>query len=276
MRVGGALPRRRSPSPSLSESMDTTQSVQKPVVSRPVMKVVKRVPAPAPTPAKPSPKKAPMSVTIGAGSPAPKPVIDGVELGNTTDSSVDALTPKSSVVEKANAFLERSPRLSLDSSMDDDTTVTPSSARRPSRRLSKQTSKPAVSLPTVAAPPTKKEFKIGASAALADALKAEKSRGDALEVEKRSLQSRVASLEAEAESLKTQSSGVHQDHQAARQEAARLAGEVARLQTEKATTDRALADVRAQAGGAIPASHVGAFTSIRIVSRNDGRSDRFQ
>ena len=56
-----------------------------------------------------------MSVTIGAGSPAPKPVIDGVELGNTTDSSVDALTPKSSVVEKANAFLERSPRLSLDS-----------------------------------------------------------------------------------------------------------------------------------------------------------------
>ena len=78
--------------------------------------------------------------------------------------------------------------------MDDDTTVTPSSARRPSRRLSKQTSKPAVSLPTVAAPPTKKEFKIGASAALADALKAEKSRGDALEVEKRSLQSRVASL----------------------------------------------------------------------------------
>ena len=36
----------------------------------------------------------------------------------------------------------------------------------------------------------KKEFKIGASAALADALKAEKSRGDALEVEKRSLQSR--------------------------------------------------------------------------------------
>ena len=36
VRVGGALPRRRSPSPSLSESMDTTQSVQKPVVSRPV------------------------------------------------------------------------------------------------------------------------------------------------------------------------------------------------------------------------------------------------
>ena len=246
VRVGGALPRRRSPSPSLSESLDTTQSVQQPVVSRPVMKVVKKIPQPAPTPA----KSPPMSVTIGAGSPAPKPVIDGVELGNTTDSSVDALTPKSSVVEKANAFLERSPRLSLDSSMDDDTTVTPSSARRPSRRLSKQTSKPAVSLPTVAAPPTKKEFKIGASAALADALKAEKSRGDALEVEKRSLQSRVASLEAEAESLKTQSSGVHQDHQAARQEAARLAGLVASLQTEKATSDRALADMRAQAGGA--------------------------
>jgi len=250
VRVGGALPRRRSPSPSLSESMDTAPSAQKPVVSRPVMKVVKRVPAPAPTPAKPSPKKAPMSITIGAGSPAPKPTIDGVELGNTTDSSVDAITPKSSVVEKANAFLERSPRLSLDSSMDDDTTVTPSSARRPSRRLSKQTTKPAVSLPKVEAPSVKKEFKIGASAALADALKAEKSRGDALEVEKRSLQSRVASLEAESESLKTQSSGVHQDHQAARQEAARLAGLVASLQTEKATSDRALADMRAQAGGA--------------------------
>ena len=219
-----------------------------------------------------------MSVTIGAGSPAPKPVIDGVELGNTTDSSVDALTPKSSVVDKANAFIERSPRLSLDSSMDDDTTVTPSSSRRPSRRLSKQTTKPAVSLPVVEAPSVKKEFKIGASAALADALKAEKSRGDALEVEKRSLQSRVASLEAEAESLKTQSSGVHQDHQAARQEAARLAGLVASLQTEKATTDRALADMRAQAGGAIPASHVGAFTSIRIVSGRGcrGCSDRFQ
>merc|ERR1719327_1560915 len=103
------------------------------------MKVVKKVPVPAPTPAKPSPKKAPMSITIGAGSPEPKPTIDGVELGNTTDSSVDAITPKSSVVEKANAFLERSPRLSLDSSIDDDTTVTPSSSRRPSRRLSKQT-----------------------------------------------------------------------------------------------------------------------------------------
>ena len=64
----------------------------------------------------------------------------------------------------------------------------------------------------------------------------------------------MASLEAEAESLKTQSSGVHQDHQAARQEAARLAGLVASLQTEKATTDRALADMRAQAGGAIPAA----------------------
>ena len=191
-----------------------------------------------------------MSITIGAGSPAPKPMVDGVELGNTTDSSVDAITPKSSVVEKANAFLERSPRLSLDSSMDDDTTVTPTS-RRPSRRLSKQTTKPAVSLQKpVETPSVKKEFKIGASAALADALKAEKSRGDALEVEKRSLQSRVASLEAESESLKTQSSGVHQDHQAARQEAARLAGLVASLQTEKATSDRALADMRAQAGGA--------------------------
>ncbi len=231
--------------------MDTAPSAQKPVVSRPVMKVVKKVVQP-PTPvAKPSPKKAPMSITIGAGSPAPKPTIDGVELGNTTDSSVDAITPKSSVVEKANTFLERSPRLSLDSSMDDDTTVTPSSSRRPSRRLSKQTTKPAVSLQKpVETPSVKKEFKIGASAALADALKAEKSRGDALEVEKRSLQSRVASLEAESESLKTQSSGVHQDHQAARQEAARLAGLVASLQTEKATSDRALADMRAQAGGA--------------------------
>ena len=47
--------------------------------------------------------------------------------------------------------------------------------------------------PAVETPSVKKEFKIGASAALADALKAEKSRGDALEVEKRSLQSRVAS-----------------------------------------------------------------------------------
>ena len=158
------------------------------------MKVVKKVVQPPTPQTKPSPKKAPMSITIGAGSPAPKPMVDGVELGNTTDSSVDAITPKSSVVEKANAFLERSPRLSLDSSMDDDTTVTPSSSRRPSRRLSKQTTKPAVSLQKpVEAPSVKKEFKIGASAALADALKAETQWAK---------QTRMAKEEAEAKKKK--------------------------------------------------------------------------
>jgi len=256
VRVGGAMPRRRSPSPSPSspEAPSPYQASSKPLISRPVMRVVKKVPVET-TPQQPPITKRPFSVTVGLRSPAPLALVDGVELGSKastdTESELNALTPKSSVSKPPQSFLTKSPRLSLDSSFDDDdTTVTPRSSRL-SRRQSKQG--PSPKKPPIVQPikqVARPTLRIGASAALADALQKEKERADALEADKRSLQARVSALEAEGLSLKSETSGVTNDVRAARQEAARLAGQVAEVQTQKASAERALNESRAEAGGA--------------------------